>query len=117
MVKYAFMLDMKFDNENDKNQIKTIVSQFMNKKLWGKKSITDINDIDNNQSLNIDLKFEKKEDMDDMFNSIKEKISKIKPLKGSKISIHMCHHDVVPFRPCEIIEEYVIGNVHRQVGD
>lgn len=118
MVKYAVMADIKFENDVDRETMKTSIPNTSNKPTWGEKTITDLIDIiDNKPKLNIMIRFDKKDDMNEFFTKVKNQMSTNKASKNSWVHRHLCHHDVVPFRPCEIIEEYVIKDVHRQVGD
>lgn len=115
MVKYAVMANIRFETKSDMDAVKAAIPDISLKPIWRENKISEFNDgiFDNKPTLNINVKFENEKDMDDHFNAIKGLIKSIKILNGSRLHMHYCHHDKLPFRPCIIKEEYVISDVSK----
>ena len=113
MVKYAVMSSLKFESITDRESLKANIITTSDKPTWGEKRIQDSNTMDGKPMLKVTVRFESRKDMDELFAKIKQEMLPNKALEGSMVHRHLCYHDVLPFRPCEVLEEHVIEDVSK----
>jgi len=113
-MKYAIMASIQLDTEASRAKIvKTIKAKLVNnltgetlKAMWGGFELTEESREDGKPAFSFTVRFDKPEDMDELFDLIKKGMGLDVVLKGSRVSKHPCYHDGGG-KPCVITEEYV----------
>ena len=104
-MKYCVSAQIKFSSKTSRDNVsKTVKDKIASKMLWGGKEIRDYLSDDGKAITNVELRFDKKEDRDELATYLKDRINKIPALSGT-VKIHNCYHDENPPKPC--IEEEI----------
>ena len=108
-MKYCVMHNLRVETPAKRDKLDGEVKAWIGKKkVWGEASISSSQDEEGYQIHSLEIRFERKVNMDDLFTLIKDKVEKIPVLKGT-LTKHNCTHDEATPQPCEIIEEYSKG--------
>ena len=111
-MKYCIIAQISLDIQASRTKIvQTIKSKLVNnltgetlKAMWGGFELTEGISEDGKPAFGFIVRFDKKEDMDELFTLIKDRMKNIPILKG-RVSKHPCPHDIGG--SCEIEEEYI----------
>jgi len=104
-MKYCVMHNLTFGILAKRDSLDEAVrSKVAGKPIWGKMAMSSGQDEDSFPVHNLEIRFENKADMEDLFTFLKGKMGEIPVLKGT-VSKHTCFHDEVTPQPCQITEE------------
>ena len=105
-MKYAVLANLRFETPTKRDQMSQVIkNKIAGKLLWGVTHIAEGISEDGKPFAGIELRFENKADMNELFALIKDKIATIPVLKGT-VSKHDCTHDETSSKPCIISELY-----------
>lgn len=104
-MKYCVLASLQASIPLLRNQTaQAIRGKLAGKHTWGELKVSEEFDEDGKPIVVVIARFDKKEDMNELYNLIKDRIERIPVLKG-KVKKHICGHD--EGKPCESREEYV----------
>jgi hypothetical protein len=99
------MHSLRFETPAKRDSLDQAVrSEVAGKSVWGKMAMASSQDEEGFPLHNLEIRFENKADMEDLFTFLKGKTEKIPVLKGT-VSKHTCFHDEGTPQPCQITEE------------
>lgn len=103
-MKYAVMYNLRLETPAKRDKLNDDIKlKIGGKPVWGKTVISKGQDEAGYPTHGLEVRFNKKLDMDDIFEFIKGRLDKIPVVKGT-VSKHICYHDEGTMRPCEIQE-------------
>ena len=105
-MKYCVIANLKMNLPAQVDKLQSdILAHIANKLTWGAVHSTGITGEDGKPAHSLSIRFEHEEDMNILYDFIKDRMIKI-PVLGGKVSKHPCPHDIGGV-PCAISEEYV----------
>jgi len=113
-MKYCVMADITLDTQANRAKIiQTIKDKLANnltgetlKAMWGGFELTEASREDGKPSFSFIVRFDKPEDMEELFTLIKKGMGLDVVLKGSRVSKHHCPHDGDSGKCTDTWEEY-----------
>jgi len=104
-MKYCVIANLIVDTPTKNDKLaKDILDRIVDKMTWGLTSVQKGRSEKNEPQTSVEVRFDYRSGMEELYSFIKERIEKIPVLSGS-VSKHECHHDT-DNRPCSIEEEY-----------
>ena len=105
-MKYAVLVGLSFSTPALRDNLdQAIKNRMLGKATWGAVGLGKGLDKEGNPSHSLEIRFERKADMDDLFSFIKGRMDALPVLKGV-ITKHPCDHDGSS-KGCVIAEEYI----------
>ena len=102
---YCVLANLRLETPAKRDTLNEEIKTFIGRKLvWGETRILSNVDEGNNPTSSIEVRFQVKTNMNDLYALIRDKMIKIPVLKGA-VSKHDCTHDIEGI-PCVISEEY-----------
>lgn len=99
-MKYNVSAELYFDTPAKRDTLgNDTVIRIGGKPVWGKTVVNKGQGEDGKPSTGVDVRFNNKADMDDLYDFLKDKMVKVPVLKGV-ISRHVCTHDELAPKPC-----------------
>jgi hypothetical protein len=103
-MKYCVIHNLRFETPAKRDALdEAVKDKVAGKKAWGETVVQSGIDVEGYPFHNLEIRFDNKADMNELFALIKDKLDKIPVLKGA-VSKHNCSHDESLPQPCKITQ-------------
>lgn len=104
-MKFCVIHGLRFETPAKRDSLDQAVrNEVAGRPVWGRMAMSSGQDEEGFPVHNLEIRFENKADMEDLFTFVKGKMGKIPVLKGT-VSKHTCFHDEGTPQACQITEE------------
>ena len=106
-MKYYVMANLQLETPAKRDQlVAAIKDELVGKPIWGKAILSEGTDLEGIPISSVEVRFDRKEDMEELLAFITERMEYIPVIKG-QISKHPCSHDLAPdHQSCIDLEIY-----------
>lgn len=107
-MKYTILSSLSFSTPSQQDTLhQAILANIAGKPVWGEVRVTKGIGQDGKPNTGVEVRFNNRVDMDNLFSMIKDRMAVIPVLKG-KVSKHECYHDgLQALAHCVPEEEYI----------